>query len=143
MDLKKTFLLVISLLLFHTCQCQVFASYHQTSTPFAGLGYEVWRLAPEIRVSANVFADDISTEFVLPVKIIVKEDYYIDLGAGYRTNSFNGLVVPLGISLFPFEKKQMGFHAELAVISDFTSSALFRGSWGIAYRFWEPNQIRR
>lgn len=117
-------------------------SYHQTSTPFAGLGYEVWRFTPEVRVSANVFADDISTEFVLPFKVISKEDYYVDFGAGYRTNSFSGLVVPLGVSAFPFEQKKMGFHAELAVISDFTSSALFRGSWGIVYRFWEPNTMR-
>ncbi|WP_439881826.1 hypothetical protein ACSX1A_01445 [Pontibacter sp. MBLB2868] len=142
MKLKALLTLTLFFLSVHFAHCQVFASYHQTSTPFTGVGYEVWRFAPEIRVSTNVFADDISTEFVLPFKVISKEDYYVGFGAGYRTNSFSGLVVPLGFKAFPFDKKKMGFQAEVAVISDFTSSALFRGSWGIVYRFWEKDALR-
>jgi hypothetical protein len=139
MKIKFTLLLcMLLLLLTHKGFSQLFASYHQSSVSFAGIGYEVWKVAPEVRVSTNVFVDDITTEIVLPFKIIDKEDYYVDLGAGYRNNSFSGLVVPLGFSAFPFDSKKMGFHAELAVISDFTSSALFRGSWGIMYRFRDP-----
>ena len=87
-----------------------------------------------------MFVDDISAEFVLPFKVVSKDDFYVDFGAGYRTKTFNGLVVPLGISAFPFEQKKMGFHAEVAAISDFTSSAHIRGSWGIVYRLWERRQ---
>ena len=114
---------------------QVFVSYYQSSIPFAGIGYEFRRFAPELRVATNVFVDDISAEFVLPYKVVSKEDYFVDAGLGYRYNIFRGLVLPVGFTAYPFPKKGMGFHAELALISDFQSSALLRGSWGIAYRF--------
>lgn len=131
----KTILLLAFLLATPKAFSQVFVSYHQSSIPFAGIGYEFRRFAPEVRVATNVFVDDISAEFVLPYKVISKEDYFIDAGLGVRYNVFRGLVLPVGFTAYPFPKKGLGFHAELALISDFESSALFRGSWGIAYRF--------
>ncbi|GAB3195353.1 hypothetical protein ABID22_004105 [Pontibacter aydingkolensis] len=138
----KTILLILTLSL-TTLEgfSQVFASYHQSSIPFAGIGYEFRRFAPELRVGTNVFVDDISAEFVLPYKVISREDYYIDAGLGVRYNVFRGLVLPVGFTAFPFQKKGLGFHAELALISDFESSAILRGSWGIAYRFGRQNSV--
>ena len=118
---------------------QVFVSYHQSNIPFAGIGYDFKRFAPEVRVSTNVFVDDVSVEFVLPVKVLSKENYYVDAGAGVRSNSFRGLVVPIGFAAFPFANKGLAFHGEIAVISDFESSAILRGSWGIMYRFGRGN----
>jgi hypothetical protein len=134
--LLKYLLVILTTLLFTIKgYSQVFVSYHQSNNSFVGVGYDFKRFAPELRVSTNVFVDDISAEFVLPYKVISKDDYYLDAGLGIRHNVFRGLVVPVGITVFPFQKKEFGFHAEIALISDFQSSALMRGSWGITYRF--------
>lgn len=131
----QALLLLLALIVTPKAFSQVFMSYHQSNIPFAGIGYDFKRFAPELRVSTNVFVDDISAEFVLPYKVISREDYYVDAGLGVRANVFRGLVLPVGVSAFPFQHKGLGFHAELALISDFESSAIFRGSWGIMYRF--------
>ncbi len=135
MNIKYILVLAFILFLDLTSNAQVFISYHQSNIPFAGIGYDFKRFAPELRVSTNVFVDDISAELVLPFKILAKDDYYLDAGLGVRHNVFRGLVVPVGITAFPFQKKGLGMHAEIALISDFQSSALLRGSWGITYRF--------
>jgi hypothetical protein len=50
---------------------------------------------------------------------------------------FGGLVIPVGLNIFPFETKSFGFHIELSPIIAFDDEALLRGSWGIRYRFLE------
>lgn len=118
---------------------QVTASYHQTSAPFAAVGYEFERFAPELRINTNVYTDDFSAELVLPYKFLRKQMYYLDAGLGIRAGFDDGLVVPVGLSVFPFERKQFGFHSELALLTNFGSSLdpILRGSWGITLRFSE------
>ncbi|GAB3819737.1 hypothetical protein GCM10028895_18580 [Pontibacter rugosus] len=119
---------------------QVNTSYHQSSIPFIAVGYEFERFAPELRFSTDVYTgSNFSLEAVLPYKFLRKEDYYLDAGLGVRAGEFDGLVIPVGLSVFPFEKKQFGFHTEVALLGSFGSSLdpIFRGSWGITFRFSE------
>lgn len=118
---------------------QIVVSYHQSSLPFVGVGYEFERFMPELRVSTDVYTSDFSAEVVLPYKFLRKEDYYLDAGLGLRAGDFDGLVVPVGLSVFPFEKKQFGFHTEVALLGSFGGelNPVLRGSWGIMFRFWE------
>ncbi len=62
-----------------------------------------------------------------------KEEYELYAGAGVRLNGFTGLVIPLGLNIYPLPTKQFGFHIELAPIIG--ESSLWRGSWGITYKF--------
>jgi hypothetical protein len=52
---------------------------------------------------------------------------------GSKSKWVLGLVVPLGINIYPLTTKQFGFHIELAPIIG--ESGVLRGSWGIRYRF--------
>ncbi|GHA53962.1 hypothetical protein [Pontibacter akesuensis] len=119
---------------------QVNVSYHQSSIPFVAVGYEFDRLAPEIRLSTDVYTDDsFSVEAVLPYKFLRREDYFLDAGLGARIGDFDGVVVPVGLSVYPFEKKQFGFHTEVALLSNVGGdlNPILRGSWGITFRFAE------
>lgn len=93
----------------------------------------------KVRLDTDVFAEDMSLEAVVPYKFIRKEDYYLDAGLGLRIGDFSGIVLPIGLSIFPFEKKQFGFHTEAALLTNIGSetSLVFRGSWGITFRFRE------
>ncbi len=54
-------------------------------------------------------------------------------GIGGRVGNFEGLVIPVGLNIYPFDKKNFGFQIELAPI--LTEESLLRGSGGIRYRF--------
>ena len=72
---------------------------------------------------------------MLNAVIAKNEEYQFYAGIGGRVMLIPGLVIPVGINIYPFENKRFGFQAELAaLISDDTGSVL-RGSWGIRYRF--------
>lgn len=64
---------------------------------------------------------------------IKNETVDVYVGIGGRTTFFEGLVIPLGMNIYPFEKDNFGFHMELAGLIN--EGALLRGSWGIRYRF--------
>jgi len=65
---------------------------------------------------------------------IFNKDYYeFYAGLGGRITTFAGVVIPIGLNIYPFAVKNFGFHIELApIIGD---SAILRGSWGIRYKF--------
>jgi hypothetical protein len=113
---------------------QFVAGYHQSNLSFAAIGYEFKeRFRPELRLSVNVFDEDFSPEAVFLFDILNKENYEFYVGAGVRLNLDEGLVVPVGLNIYPLPSKQFGFHIELApIFNDFT---ILRGSWGIRYRF--------
>lgn len=108
--------------------------FHQSNLPFVGLSYEfLGRLKPELRIGTDNTFSNISLEGVLIYDFLNTEDFEFYGGAGVRTNGFAGLVIPVGVNLYPFTNKKMGFHIELApIIGD---SDILRGSWGIRYRF--------
>lgn len=109
-------------------------SYHQSNLPFAGLNYEIKnKLRPELRVGTDNYFEAMSIEGILTYDLSNKEEYEFYAGLGVRVNGFTGLVIPLGLNIYPLNTKQFGFHIELAPIIG--ESSLLRGSWGIRYRF--------
>jgi hypothetical protein len=66
-----------------------------------------------------------------------EEDTQIFVELGGRVNSFAGAVIPLGINYFPFSKKEFGFHLEAAPLITFSDGTIFRGSFGVRYRFFK------
>lgn len=113
---------------------QLGTDFHQSNLPFIGLSYEIKdRLRPEIRIGIDNYFKDIFAEGILTYDILNNEDYEFYAGLGMRANGFIGLVVPVGINIYPLTTKNFGFHIELAPIIG--ESDILRGSWGIRYRF--------
>jgi hypothetical protein len=113
---------------------QVGVNFHQTSLPFFGINYEINdRLRPELRIGTDNYFEDISGEIVVTYDILNKVDYEFYMGLGARGEEFDGVVIPVGLNIYPLTSKNFGFHIELApIIND---DAILRGSWGIRYRF--------
>ena len=117
---------------------QLGVSYHQSGLPFVGVNYSFQnKLRVETRVGADNYLNNLSLEGVITYDLLKKEEYEFYAGLGGRANVFPGLVVPIGLNFYPFEKKQFGFNIELAPI--FGKDDLLRGSWGIRYRFMMDN----
>ncbi|MCC9165587.1 hypothetical protein [Pontibacter harenae] len=111
------------------------AAYHQSSLPFASVSYDFNRFHPDLRLSTDVLTRDLSAELTLNYKFINKDSYYMYSGLGFRGNNFQGFVLPVGLTVFPFERKMFGFHSEVAVIGLGNDVPALRGSWGIKVRF--------
>ena len=113
---------------------QLGVSFHQSNLPFIGVNYQVTeRLRPELRVGVDNFVDITSVEAVITYDLVKKEDYEFYAGIGGRVNGYAGVVVPIGLNIYPLPYKQFGFHIEMAPIAG--EDFLLRGSWGIRYRF--------
>ena len=130
----KKIIFLILLLFPSLVNAQFGVSIHQTSLPFVGANYEINdRLRPEIRLGTDTYFEDISGEIVLTYDVINKEDFEVYAGAGARVGNFEGVPIPVGINVFPFEIKKFGFHIEVAPLIG--EDAILRGSWGIRYKF--------
>jgi hypothetical protein len=132
----KNFLLILFFLFFTKfhVQAQFGVNYHQSGLSFLGVTYEFEEsFLAEARFSTDVFLDDLAVEGVIAYKIHKGDNHFAYVGVGGRYAFFPAFVVPVGLAIFPFENKQFGFHIEAApLIQRFT---IFRGSWGIRYRF--------
>ncbi len=113
---------------------QLGVAFHQSNIPFIGINYEInGLLRPEIRIGTDNYFDDTSIEAIITYDIFDKDNYEFYAGIGGRVNNFSGVVIPVGLNIYPFTFKNFGFHIELApIIGDL---AILRGSWGIRYRF--------
>lgn len=129
------FILVLSISFFsNNSFAQLGFSFNQSNLPFVGISYEVNnRFLPELRVGTDNYINDTSLELALNYIFMRNETVNVYAGLGGRIGSFEGLVVPLGLNLYPFENKNFGFQMEIAPI--LLESSLLRGSWGIRYRF--------
>ena len=115
-------------------------SFHQSKLSFVGFNYEfIERVRPELRIGADSYFEEISIEVVGTYDIINKADYEFYAGLGARFNLYDGIVIPIGLNIFPFSSKNFGFQMELSPIV-FGDDDLLRGSWGIRYRFLD-NQM--
>ncbi|PKD19597.1 hypothetical protein APR41_03045 [Salegentibacter salinarum] len=113
---------------------QLGVSFHQSNLPFVGISYEINnKFLPELRIGADNYIEDTSLEFA--VNYIFKRNEIVNIyaGVGGRIGSLEGIVVPVGLNIYPFEKKNFGFQIELAPI--LRESSVLRGSGGIRYRF--------
>lgn len=113
-------------------------SFHQSNLPFVGVNYEIKnKLRPEIRVGTDNYFDALSIEGILTYDLSKKQEYDFYAGIGARVNGFSGIVVPLGLNVYPLSTKQFGFHIELTPIIG--EESLLRGCWGIRYRFYKKS----
>lgn len=132
--MKKIILLLVFAVISIKGSAQWTASYHHSSMPFIGINKEFGnKWIPELRIGTNTYVDFLPLEFVFNRIFLRNEriDFYGGLGA--RVNNFPGLVVPFGLNIYPFEKKDFGFHIEAAPIIG--EDAVLRGSFGLRYRF--------
>ena len=109
-------------------------AYHQSSLPFVGINYEIGeKFRPEVRIGTDSFFNDLTFEAVVTYDILNKENVELYGGLGIKTADFGGVVIPIGLNIYPFGFKNFGFQMELApIVGD---SNLLRGSWGIRYKF--------
>jgi hypothetical protein len=113
---------------------QLGVNFHQSNVPFVGINYQISnKVRTELRLGADNYFELISVEGVATYDILKKDEYEFYAGLGFRTNNFTGIVIPVGINIYPLTTKQFGFHIELApIVGD---GNILRGSWGIRYRF--------
>ena len=108
--------------------------FHISNIPFFGVSYEIAeRIRPELRIGTDTFFSDLAIEAVVTYDIIHNQDYELYAGLGGRTNTFPGLVIPLGLNFYPLEEKSFGFLIEVAPIIG--ESDILRGSVGMRYKF--------
>lgn len=132
--MKKIYAVLLLLFITTTSYAQFGVSFNQSNLPFVGLSYEINnRLLPELRIGTDNYFEDTSLE--LTVSYIFKRNETVNVyaGVGGRVQILEGIVVPVGLNIYPFEEKNFGFQIELAGILQ--ESSLLRGSWGIRYRF--------
>tara|TARA_R110001592_G_scaffold36070_8_gene121901 strand:+ start:957 stop:1373 length:417 start_codon:yes stop_codon:yes gene_type:complete len=131
---KVTLVIVFLVFVSFKSFAQFGVSIHQTNIPFVGFNYELKdKYMGELRFSTDSFFDNISPELVFTRFIKKDTDFNFYGGLGARLNIYEGLVVPIGLNIYPFEKKNFGFQMEIApIIGD---DAILRGTWGIRYRF--------
>jgi hypothetical protein len=135
----KNILLLALLLGATTLAAQWTVSFHQSFLPFAGLGYDLGdRFRLEARVGTDLDFNSVTAEGVVLFDILDNEDYELYAGLGGHTNDpFNGLVIPVGLNIYPFAEKRFGFHIELAPLLGIPFDApdwikentRLRGSW--------------
>ncbi len=134
--MKKIILLSLLGLISTVSFAQWTVTYHQSNLPFIGVNKQIGeRWLPEFRVGVDSYIEDLGFELVANYLLKNEEDTQIYVGLGGRARLFPGAVIPLGINYFPFSKKEFGFHLEAAPILAFDDGVIFRGSFGIRYRF--------
>lgn len=109
---------------------QLGISFHQSNLLFIGINYEITnKIRTELRVGTDNYFEAIFVEGIITYDLLKKEEYEFYAGLGVRANGFTGLVIPIGINIYPLTTKQFGFHIELSpIVGD---NNLLRGSWGI------------
>jgi hypothetical protein len=137
---RLSFLLILTLFLVtrHVdSNAQWVVGFHDSSIPFISGGYEFKeKIKVEVRPSINMLFEFMMLEGIGTYDIMESDNYEFYGGVGGRIGeSLYGLVVPVGINLYPFQDKSFGFHMEMAPILG--EEFLLRGSWGIRYRFGE------
>ena len=132
--MKRCFFIAFLILMASSASAQFGVSYHESSIPFLGFNYEYQdKYYGELRVASNYYFEHLAFELTANYIFLNKEDYDFYGGIGGRTTRLAGLVIPVGLNLYPFDNKRFGFHLEAAGLLG--EAAVLRGSWGIRYRF--------
>ena len=114
---------------------QIGTSVQFSSIPFWGINYEIKdRFKPELRLSSDTYFVDVSVEIIATYDILDKEDFELYAGLGGRFPILSGFVIPVGLNLHPFQKKNFGFIFEVTPVFG-ADSNLLRGSLGFSYKF--------
>lgn len=140
--MKKLFLIAAFVLaafcLNSTLKGQLSLSYQYSSLDKIGLGFNFSkRFWTELRIYGNTYIESITPELALLYNVSVKENHEVYLGAGAVVNYFNGIIIPLGIQIRPFEKfRNFSFQIEFQPLIEVEiEDMLLQASAGIRYRF--------
>ena len=99
-----------------------------------GISYEINnRFLPELRIVTDNYFQDTSLELAVNYIFMRKETVNVYANVGGRMGILEGLVVPVGLNIYPFDTKNFGSQIEVAPIV--RESSVLRGSWDIRYRF--------
>jgi len=98
----KTFITLIISLVPLIAFGQFGVDYNQSNLPFVGLSYEFKdKFRPELRIGTDNYFEDISLEGILSYDILNRDNYEFYGGLGFRSQDFNGLVIPIGFNFNP------------------------------------------
>ena len=120
-------------------------SYSQITTAFytndsnskIAIGYEFnEKLWTDLRIYSGTNIDNFTPEVVLNYNFLRKENYYTYIGGGIILNNINGVVVPIGVGIKPFENlKNLSINIECNLLYETDLEDLFiRGFIGIRYK---------
>lgn len=132
--MKKPLLISCFVLFAMTAYSQTTVAFHQSNLPFIGVNHQFGnRFIPEFRVGTDRYLDDMSVEIAANYMLKYTDRYEFYAGIGGKAGGGAGLVIPVGLNIYPFEQKDFGFQMEAAgIVGDMN---VFRGSFGIRYRF--------
>jgi hypothetical protein len=119
--------------------------YSQITTSFytneanskIAIGYQFnEKLWSDLRVYSGTNIDNFTPEIVVNYNYLRKENYETYFGAGVILNSINGVVIPIGIAIKPFENlKNLSLNIEFNPLYEIDLNDLFiRGFIGIRYK---------
>lgn len=135
--MKRVLLLAMFIAIWHYSSAQFGVSFHQSNLPFIGFNYQIGeRWLPELRIGVDNFLNETSLELTANYIVKKTDDVEVYSGLGGRVQSFDGLVIPIGLNIYPFQQKKLGCHIEMAGLVAY-DDVVIRGSWGIRYRFLE------
>jgi len=122
-------------------------SYSQITTSFyisesnskLAIGYEFnEKLWTDLRIYSGTNISNFTPEIVLNYNFLRKENYYTYVGGGIILNNINGIVVPFGIGIKPFENmKNLSINIEFNPLYEIDLDDLFiRGFIGLRYKIY-------
>lgn len=117
---------------------QLSVAYQYSSLDKIGIGFNFSkRLWSDLRIYGNTFSESITPEIVFLYNVSAKESHEIYIGAGGVVNYFNGIVIPAGIQIRPFENfRNFSFQIEFEPLIEFeVEDVLLQASGGIRYQF--------
>lgn len=137
-NLPKSLLIIVLLIFATKASSQITTSFYTNSSnsKFA-IGYNFNdKLWTDLRIYSGTDIDNFTPEAVLNYNFLNKDSYETYLGAGVILNNINGVVVPVGIGIKPFENlKNLSINLEFNPLYEFDHSNLFiRGFIGIRYK---------
>jgi len=121
------------------------SGYSQVSTSFyvnesnskIAIGYQFNdKLWSDLRIYSGTTIDNFTPEIVLNYNFLRKENYETYFGAGAILNNINGIVIPIGIGIKPFENlKNLSINIEFNPLYEIDLDDVFiRGFIGIRYK---------
>ena len=137
MKTKKLIFTLILGIIFFNSYSQISASFYQNeSNSKIAIGYEFNdKLWTDFRLYSVTNIENITPEIVLNYNFMKKEKYEAYIGAGIILNNINGIIIPIGIGIKPFENlKNLSLNIELNPLYEIDFEDVFiRGFIGIRY----------
>tara|TARA_B100000795_G_scaffold105247_1_gene77678 strand:+ start:170 stop:592 length:423 start_codon:yes stop_codon:yes gene_type:complete len=137
MKTKKLIFTLILGIIFFNSYSQISASFYQNeSNSKIAIGYEFNdKLWTDFRLYSITNIENITPEIVLNYNFMKKEKYEAYIGAGIILNNINGIIIPIGIGIKPFENlKNLSLNIELNPLYEIDFEDVFiRGFIGIKY----------